>query len=90
MNKNDLKAIKQIEKELNYTEIRLFGGYIKTKTEPQVTLHINDNYTLNKGGQVISLKLNDYKIKYLDRIISQLKNLNNLTSASSRLGFRVN
>ena len=65
----DLDIIKQIEKELNIKLEKLDG--MKFGSE---------GYTLNQNGQVTGLGFWECNIKNLNRIISSLKALTNLTN----------
>jgi len=64
----DLDIIKQIEKELN----------IKLEKLDEIEFS-SKGYTLNQNGQVTGLGLYECEIKNLNRIISLLKALSNLT-----------
>jgi len=68
----DLDIIKQIEKELNI------------KLEKLDEIPEEKGYTLNQNGQVTGLGLYNCKIKNLNRIISPLKELTNLTELHLR------
>jgi internalin A len=64
----DLDIIKQIEKELN-VELKKLNKIVANSI----------GYTLNQNGQVTGLGLYECEIKNLNRIISPLKELKNLT-----------
>ena len=63
----DLDIIKQIEKELD------------VKLDKKDEIEHSKGYTLNENGQVTGLGLSHYELKNLNRVISLLKELTNLT-----------
>jgi len=68
----DLDIVKNIEKELN----------VKLEKLDKIEWWGRNGYTLNQNGQVTGLVLHSCEIKNLNRIISLLKELKNLTKLS--------